>query len=480
MALRTAKEYKKSLRDDRSIYVYGEKVKDVTTHPVLSITVEHSANVYELARKPEFRKLFTFKSPETGKTVSRYFMLPKNNQELLIRGQLIEENTRQGNSSLNITKAVGTDGLLALTVASAQIDKSLGTDYSKRVRKYLSYCRENDLSIALAQTDVKGDRGLRPHQQADPDLYVRIVERRKDGIVVRGAKAHTTASAAVNEIIALPTRAMLEADKDYAVAFAVPVATKGLTLICRPTISTEQSVFDYPISRRNIENESLTVFDDVFVPWERVFLCDEWQYAGLLATTFANFHRFTAISYKPPTGDIFIGAAQLIAEYNGVDQAPHVREKIAKLIAYTEIIRACRNVAAQECLMSENGIAMPNPVYTNIGKHHFASHFHEAAALVQDIAGGLAITAPTERDWNNPEIRPYIKKYLAGKKDVPTEYRLRLFKLIQDMTASDLGGYNYVTSLHGEGSMAAQLITTYRDYNLERCKKLVKAAMGIK
>lgn len=478
MPLRTVEHYLDSLRDNRTVYVQGERVADVTTHPIMQINVRHSANIYALAQRPELADLFTMPSPDSGQPVSRYFMQPKNAEEVALRGKLIEEHTRQDSSTLNLTKVVGTDALMALTVTAAHLDKDLGTNYRERVRNYLAHCRENDLSMALAQTDAKGDRSRRPHEQADPDLYVRIVERRNDGIVVRGAKAHTTASPAANELIVIPTRAMGPEDADYAVAFAIPVDTPGVILICRPTGSVEQDPRDYPVSRFNIETESLTVFDNVFIPWERVFLAGEHQYAGLLANTFGTIHRFTGVSYKPPIGDMLIGAAQLAAEYNGIGTVAHVRDKVTRLIQYTEMIRACGKTAALEAEIEPlTGMAIPNRVYTNIGKAHFASQFHESCRLVQDIAGGLTITMPNAVDWDNPDLRPYIDKYLAGADGVPTEQKLRLYALIRDLTASEFGGYNYVVTLHGEGPLTAQALALYREYDIERCKNLVMEAM---
>ncbi len=480
MPLRTVEQYKKSLKDGRKVYVVGERVQDVTTHPILKITIDHSSNIFQYTHDRHYRSLFTFTSPETGDRVSRYFMFPKNGRELQLRNSLIEEHTRLGNSTLNLVQTIGSDALMALTTVTEQMDKALETDYLERVKKYTSYCRENDLAMVVAQTDVKGDRSLHPGEQTDPDQYVHIVKQRRDGIVVRGAKAHTTGAPSANEIIVVPTRNLSEAEKDYAVAFAVPVNTPGVVLICRPTGSIEQSAFDYPISRKNVETETITVFDDVFVPWERVFMAGETKFAGALALTFANHHRFTAISYKPPLGDLFIGAAQLIAEANGIGSVPHVREKIARLIAYTEVIRACSKVAALECEISPSGIAMPNVVYTNVAKYHFASMYHEMTALLQDIAGGLIVTAPTGRDFQNPETKGYLEKYLASNVKVPTEQRLRLFHLIRDLTASEFGGYNQVLAIHAEGSLQAQMITMYRDYDIERCVNLVKKALDIR
>ena len=477
MALRTPEEYVESLRDGRRVYVAGERVDDVTTHPILQITTEHSAGTYRNQHDPELQELFTYEPDGEGRRASRYFKLATTPDELLTRGDLIEEDTRRHNSTFNITKAVGSDAMHALKVWSHQTDGDLGTDYSPRVDAWINHVRTQDLSLALSQTDVKGDRSLRPHQQPNPDAYVHIVDRRDDGIVVRGAKAHLTAGPVVNELIFIPTRMMGEQDADYAVAFAIPVNTPGLTMICRQTGDVSQSTFDYPISRRNIETEAVTVLDDVFVPWDRVFLAGEWQAAGALAVTFANYHRYTAISYKPPTVDLFVGAAQLVAEQNGAARAGHIRDKIAQLIIYGEIIRACRKAAAREATPIEPGMIYPNQVYANAGKYHFASGFHHAAALLQDIAGGLAITAPMEADFKNPETGPYLEHYLTGAGETSAAERVNLFHLIRDMTASEFGGYNYVVTLHGEGSMAAQLLTTYRDYDLERCKALVRATL---
>jgi aromatic ring hydroxylase len=477
MALRSVEQYLAGLRDGRRVYVAGRRVSDVTADPMLSITAAHSAEVFALAQRPELRSQFVWDDPALGEPVSAYFQVPRSAAELRARGDLIEENTRQQRSTFNITKAVGTDALLALLVAAAEIDRQAGTGYLPRVRRYRDECARRDVTMALAQTDVKGDRSLRPAQQADPDLYVRVVERRSDGIVVRGAKAHITAGPVVDELIVIPTRALGDEDRDYAVAFATPLNAPGLTMVCRPIISTAASAFDHPVSRRNIEIEALTVFEDVFVPWERVFLCGEAAFAGRVATAFATFHRYTAVSYKPPLGEIFCGAAALAAEYHGLERAATVRGKIARLAMYTALIRAARLAAASECRLAD-GIAVPAALYSNAGKYYFASEFHEMMALLQDVAGGLAITGPTAADLANPETGGLIDKYLAGAKGVTGRERLALMHLVRDLTASDFGGYNMVVTLHGEGSLDAQLLGAYRDADVDALKGLARKAMA--
>lgn len=359
MPLRTVEEFRAGLRDAREVYVRGTRVPDVTEHADLAVAISHAANVFELAADPGTRELFTFELD--GDVASRYFEPLTSVEAIERRSRLIEEHTRRGRASLNLTKAVGTDALAGLTSVSAAIDRSEGSEYAARVEAFRSACAHADRTIVLAQTDVKGDRSLAPHEQEDPDLHVRIVERRADGIVVQGAKAHTTMAPVADELIVLPTRAMGEADADYAVAFAIPIATDGLRMICGPLPDSSASTFDRPIASRNVEIESLTVFDRVFVPWERVFMAGEWRFAVSLALTFATYHRFTAIAYKQPAAELLLGCAVLAAELNGTSGASHVREKIARLVSYREQLHACVREAARSAQPVEGGLLLPKP-----------------------------------------------------------------------------------------------------------------------
>jgi 4-hydroxybutyryl-CoA dehydratase / vinylacetyl-CoA-Delta-isomerase len=464
VALRTADQFVAGLRDGRRVYAAGQRVADVTEHPALRIAAEHAANVYRLAAEPEIKDLFTWE--RDGERVSRYFEPIRTAEALQTRGRLIEEHTRRGRSTLNLTKAVGTDALNALTVVSAGVDRARGTDYGERVDAYLYRCALEDRSVVLAQTDAKGDRRLRPNEQPDPDAYLRIVERRPDGIVVQGAKAHTTMAPLADEIIVVPTRAMSSGDADYAVAFSLPVDTEGLSLVCGPLPDPSASSWEAPVSRRNVEIESLTVFERVFVPRERVFLAGEHEFAGALATTFATYHRFTAIAYKLPFAQLLLGCAVMIAHANGTLGASHVREKIAALVHYRELLRACVDCAARHAIPAEGGLLLPSPVFTNVGKYHFASRFHDMIRAVQDVAGGFTITAPGKSDLESKQIGPLIRKYLAGAAGIDPELRLRLFHLIRDLTASEFGGYNQIVTLHGEGSLQAQVMQMLRDADL--------------
>lgn len=478
MALRTPQEYKASLQDDRVIYYKGERVEDVTTHPVLQVAVNHASIDYAMAEDPRHRDLAVATDPATGAPISRYFYLPRDSDDLLKRSRLIETATSLGRTLVVLIKEIGSDALFALHMLARYMDDHHQTEYLQRVKQFYRHCIDNDLAVAVAQTDVKGDRSAGPLGQTHPDYYVHIVEERADGIVVRGAKIHTSVLTNANEVIVLPTRNMAEADQDYAVAFAIPVNTPGLKMICSPYGAPRDGQFDHPITSQHKMTETLTVFDDVFVPRERVFLQKEWQYAGVLAKTFVEFHRFTAISYKLPLTDALVGAAQLIAQYNGLLRAGHIREKITRLIAYTETLRALTQQAALDCRIAEEDIAVPSPLLVNTAKLHFAENYHRMVAYLQDISGGILVTGPSEADLHNPETRAYVEKYLGGA-DVAASERLRALNMISDLTASDFGGYQEVLAIHAEGSIEAEKMTIHREYDFQRSLQLAKYIAGI-
>ncbi len=480
MPLRTPRQYLESLRDGRVVYYCGQRVPDVTAHEVLGPVAEHHVALdFHLAEDPAHRALATCEAPEGG-LMSRYFKLPACADDLLARRALIELSTRAGRGVVLLLKEIGTDFCFAMTVVAPRVDAANGTRYQERIAAYLAHARTGDLTIAVAQTDVKGDRSRRPSEQPHPDYYVRIVERRADGIVIRGAKAHTTNTPFANEVIVLPTRALGEADAAYAVACAVPANAKGLTMIASPFGGGGGSAFHQPVSARHHLVDTVTIFDDVFVPWERVFLAGEWRAAGDLANTFVQFHRFTAISYKAPMLDLLVGAADLIADYNGIRRASHVVEKLTRLIAYSETVQALTEMAAIRCRITGNGVAVPDVTLTNIAKAHFAENYHEAVRDLQDLAGGLLVTGPHEADLAHPELGPALRHYLGGRAGVDGEMRLKAMNLIRDLTASDFGGYNEILTIHAEGSLQAQQITIARDYDLAPARAFAEEIAGLR
>jgi 4-hydroxybutyryl-CoA dehydratase/vinylacetyl-CoA-Delta-isomerase len=480
MGLRTPEQYKASLKDGREVYYRGELVTDVTTHPIIGIAVEHACIDYQMAEDPRYRDLAIVTDPHSGEPYSRYFHIPRSSEDLLQRSRLIAASTREGATLVVLIKEIGTDALFALHVVAEEMAKRGKPEYKERVQRYYQLCCDRDYGVAVAQSDVKGDRSLGPQGQEHPDYYLRVVEERQDGIVVRGAKVHTSVSTNTDEVIVLPTRAMRPEDKPYAVAFALPIATKGLKLLASSYGGFKKDSFEFPISAKHKMMETLTVFDDVFVPWERVFLCGETEAAGFLALTFVKFHRFTAVSYKLPLLELLAGSARAIAEYNGIENAGHIREKLTKLATYHATVQGLIIAAAQQHEVVPPGIAIPNTLMTNVAKYQFASYYHTAVQMVQDVSGGLLVTGPSVEDWRSEATGPYVRKYLGGKKGVPTEHRLRMINLISDLTASDFGGYQEVLAVHAEGSLEAEKIQTYREYDFSAAAAYARELAGIK
>ncbi len=471
MPLRTVEQYKESLKDDRVVFFRGQRIPDVTQHPLIRTAIDHEATDYRLMHDPEYRDLAVVRNPKNGQEMSRYFLPPTDASQLGQRSRLIETACREGGSLVVLAKVVGSDALFGLMRTTKKIDETCGTSYFDRVKSFYDYCCEADVSFALAQTDAKGDRALRPSDQEDPDSYLRIVEERPDGIIVRGAKIHTSNTTHANEMVVLPTRAMGEADKEYAVAFAIPLDTKGVKLLMSGYGSyTQRNSFDHPVSSSVKMTETITVFEDVFIPNDRIFLKGEWQYAGPLALSFVEYHRLTAISYKLPFLDLLAGAGRLMAEYNGIENAAHVKEKLFWLASYAETTRALTQMACMRARKTDFDMVIPDPATVNIAKHHFAADFHQALSYVQDLAGGIVVTGPAVEDLQSEETGPLIEKYLKGKKGTSGKERLQIINLIQDITASDFGGYNAVLALHAEGSMEAEKMQLYREYDWDRVR----------
>ncbi|MCL6560818.1 MAG: hypothetical protein K6U74_18890, partial [Firmicutes bacterium] len=280
-----------------------------------------------------------------------------------------------------------------------------------------------------------------------------------------------------NELVVLPCRAMREDDKAYAVSFGVPANAKGITFIsAEPEIKEPGNFFDYPLSASIYINDAMVIFDDVFIPNERIFLKGEWQFAGDIAYMFGNFHRLSAETYKAAELELVTGAAALMAEYNNVADAGHIRDKLTWLAYYTEATEIIGRAACEHCVSDpETGLVYPNPMYANIAKYFFADNWHQAIKYVQDIAGGIVATAPSSLDYENPETRPLIDKYLGAKLGIPTEHRLKLIKLIRDLGSS----YEDVITLHAEGSLAAQRLSIYALAEFDRYKAAAKRAARI-
>jgi 4-hydroxybutyryl-CoA dehydratase/vinylacetyl-CoA-Delta-isomerase len=475
MALRTADEYRESLRDGRCVYILGEKVEDVTAHRLLKVAVETVAQDFVLSESedPEIRNLFVVEDEESGEPISRFFKTPKTVEDLELRSRMIGESIRL-TGGLPFGKDVGTDCLNAVTVVAEQTGHG---EYAERAKEYLRHIKKNDLAMCGAVTDAKGDRGKPPSKQKHPDYYLHVVDKQKDGIIVKGCKMHITSGPVANEIIVTPTRQMREDEADYALSFAIPANAEGITMICRPGRG-ERSPHEFPQDHpvRTL-SEAMVVFDNVFVPWERVFMCGEWQISMMLAYTFASFHRFTAISYKIPIVEAMAGIGIAMAECNGIERIGHVRGKIADMAAYVETLKALSSAAAKDPVM-RGDIAVPNPLIANMAKLHFATGYHNFVQLIQDVSGGIITTAPTYQDWKNPVTGEYIEHYLGGSDKYTTEQRLRLIEAAHRLVASAEHGHMEVTTVHAEGSMETQKMMILFEAPLKDYTAMAKSIAG--
>lgn len=479
MALKTPEQYIQSLRDGRQVYVDGRKIGDVTEDPRFRRAVDHLALAYEMAQDTNWSAKCVTTCAETGETITGCYKVPKSTEDLMFRRDTIYWASRYagGYIPFGSTKEIGTDAIFALRMICPKIDRKYGTSYAERIKDFHHYCQQNDLALAGAVTDPKGDRSLRPYQQPNDTTYMKIVERREDGIVVKGAKAHITSAPLVNELLVLPTRAMGPEDNDYAVAFAIPANAEGIKMIANADYGSEDPV-EAPLSVVRPIIHALVVFDNVFIPNDRIFLCGEWDYAGELAVTFAAWHRFTGLAYKGPVAELMLGSAVLIADYNGVAKASHIRDKIREIVMYIESIRTYSKMACYECKIND-GIAMPGVLACNIGKYLFAVNYHIMLRNVQEIAGGIAGTCPSIADYRNPELTEYIDYYIVGRKEIPTENRIRVLKLIRDLTSSGEGGVHMFGTVHGEGTLEAQRMMMLREFDIQPSIDLVKSVSGV-
>ncbi|MEA3222557.1 MAG: 4-hydroxyphenylacetate 3-hydroxylase N-terminal domain-containing protein [Thermodesulfobacteriota bacterium] len=332
--LRTKEQYIDALRKMRNnIYVNGEKIN--RADEVQMATIDTIGLTYDEAQKPENADLLTAKSHLTGETINRFTHIHQNTDDLHKKQDMTRFLCRKVGGC--IQRCMGIDAANAIYNASYEADKQNNgsTKYHENFKKWLTRFQTEDLIGCCAQTDVKGDRMKRPYQQVDPDLYVHVKERKSDGIVVSGCKVHISEASVADEILVVPTRALTPDDKDYAVAFAVPGDWEGMKQVV--TVHNFRKREHFPRGFMPGATDSYVIFDNCFIPWERVFLCGENMHGGALALLFALFHRHSYSGCKPAIGDIILGTAALAAEYNGIEKAGHVRKKFAEVILTTEL-----------------------------------------------------------------------------------------------------------------------------------------------
>jgi 4-hydroxybutyryl-CoA dehydratase/vinylacetyl-CoA-Delta-isomerase len=477
--MKTANEYIESIRKlDKKVYMFGDEIKSPCDYPFLEPSLNSIALTYELANNSKYADLMAATSHLTGEKINRFTHIPQNTDDLVKKVKMLRLLGQKTGSCFQ--RCVGMDALIALSSVTYEIDSKYGTDYYSRFKDFLKYVQSNDLVCAGSMTDVKGDRGLRPSQQKDPDLYVHVVERNDAGIVVRGSKAHQSGAVFAHELIVMPTVAMSEKEKDYSVSFAVPGDAKGITYVVGRQVNDTRKFEEGEIDVGNFKygasgHEALIIFDDVFVPWERVFMCGEHDFTRILVERFASYHRQNYGGCKTGVGDVLIGATTLIAEYNGVEKASHIKDKIIEMIHLNETMYSCSLACSYEGYKLASGTYYVDPLLANIVKQNVTRFPFEMARLALDIAGGIVGTLPSEKDFRHPELQNYLNKYLKGNADVPTEHRFRILRLIENMAM----GTGLIEDLHGAGSSQTQRIMIPRLTDLESKKMLAKILAGI-
>jgi 4-hydroxybutyryl-CoA dehydratase/vinylacetyl-CoA-Delta-isomerase len=482
MALMTREEYFQSLREIKyKVYMFGELVDNPHDHPIIRPTANSLAMTYELAQYPEYEDLMTTTSHLTGEKINRFTHIFQSTDDL--RSKVKMQRLLGQNTATCFQRCVSLDALNAVYTTTYEIDKAYNTKYHENFKKFIRYVQKNDLMVGGGMTDVKGDRSLSPSQQADPDLYLHVVERRPDGIVVRGAKAHQTATINSHEILVMPTIAMKPEDKDYAISFAVRPDTEGIFMIYgRQSCDTRklEENADIDLGNKNFgAHEVLLIFDDVFVPNERIFLNGETEFSGMLVERFAGYHRQSYGGCKSGVGDVLIGAAAVAADYNGTAKASHIKDKLIEMTHLNETLYSCGIACSSEGYPTESGAYLVDLLLANVCKQNVTRFPYEIARLAEDIAGGLMVTMPSEKDYKDPKIGPYIEKYLKGVANVSTENRLRILRFLENFTLGT-GAVSYrAESMHGAGSPQAQRIMIARQGNLAHKKELAKKLAGI-
>lgn len=479
--MKTSKEYKESLRKMRpNIYKFGELIKDVTTDSVTKRSIEGHAQIFDAAQKPEFKEILTTTSHFTGEPISRYLSIVQGPEDMIA-------NVRMKRLMFNLTgtctggRCVGFNAINAMWATSYEIDKEMGTEYHKRLQAWLQDAQKRDITLAGALTDAKGDRSKTPSQQCDPDLSLRVVEKRKDGIVVRGAKVMICGVAAANEIFVMPGTGYKEEDKDYAVSFVIPRDIEHLTIIeTRHTNDTreQEDGFDAPVDSGGI-TQSYLLFEDVFVPKERIFMCGEYAYSLQAVMNFIAPYRAAIGGCVAGQGDVMVGAAALMARANGLSEKVF-RDKLTQMTINNETTFGMGIAAGVLGTKHPSGVWIPNTLLSNVNKVHVATIPYETKRLAQEIAGGIAETGclPSCKDLNDPRYGKLLKKYLQA--NCSGETRAKIARLIEWLTV----GSGVPGCMHGGGSPdGAKLVinaSTDIAHDIELARRLANITEDIK
>lgn len=488
--LMTGEQYIESLKKlNTRVYMFGERVENWVDHPMIRPSINCVAMTYDLAQDPEYKDIMTATSNLTGRTINRFSHLHQSEEDL--KNKVKMQRLLGQKTASCFQRCVGMDAFNAVYSTTFEIDKKYKTHYFENFKKFLIMVQDEDLVVDGAMTDPKGDRSKAPHEQKEPDVFVHVVERREDGIVVSGAKAHQTGSINSHWHLIMPTQTMSEADKDFAVSFACPSDADGLYMIYGRQSCDTRKLEEGCCDTGNTKfggQEALVVFDNVFIPNEYIFMDGEYDFSNALVERFAGYHRQSYGGCKVGVGDVLIGAAALIAEYNGVSKNSIVKDKLIEMTHLNETLYACGLACSTEGKPTEAGNYQIDMLLANICKQNVTRFPYEIVRLAEDLAGGLMVTMPSDKDFksetvvgkNGETIGEVCNKLYQAKDDVPTEDRRKLLRFIENMClGASAVGYR-TESMHGAGSPQAQRIMIQRQGDIDGKKQLVKDIVGIK
>ncbi len=476
--IRTGDDYIQSLRGrGLVVYLFGELVKEPVDHPIIRPSINAVAETYDLAVRE--KDMATADSSITGLRVNRFLHIVESTQDLVSQNKM--QRTLGQNTGTCFQRCVGMDALNALHSVTFEIDEKHGTDYHQRFLEFVKMVQQENLVIGGAMTDPKGDRSKGPSKQDDPDMFTRVVDANDKGIYVSGAKAHQTGCINSHWIILMPTVRLTENDRDWAFVGAIPADAKGVTYIYGRQSCDTRSMEEGDIDTGNAKfsgQEALMILERVFIPWDKVFMHGEYEYASMLIERFTCYHRRSYVC-KTGLGDVLIGAAATIADYNGVPNVSHIKDKIIEMTHLNETIFAAGIASSHLGHKMKSGVYLNEDMLAQVCKHNVTRFPYEISRLAQDIAGGLVVTLPSEKDFRHPVAGPLLKKFLAGRKGVDVENRMRILRLIENMTLGR-NSVGYLTeSMHGAGSPQAQRIQIQRQMQIGYKKNLAKGLAGI-
>src|SRR6478736_3822815 len=473
-----ADDYLASLRGRRmNVFFMGERVPEPADQPVIRPSINAMAETFRLAsERPE---LGTVPSEIARQVINRFLHVPINPGDLVAKHEMQRELGRRTGTCFQ--RCVGLDAIGTCHSVTFDIDAKHGTKYHERFLKFLQRAQAANVVIGGAMTDPKGDRSRSPHQQTDPDLFLRVVRRDEQGIWVSGAKMHQTGAVNSHWLIFMPTMRMTDADREWSVVGAVRVDAPGLTYIVGRQTNDTRAVDGGDLDAGNARfagQEALIVFENVFVPHEHVFMDGEWKYTSTLVERFTTYHRSSYVC-KTGLGDVLIGAAAEAASHNGVEGASHIKDKLVEMTHLNETIYSSCMAGAHGSKPQASGAYLNDEMLSNVAKHNVTRFPFEIARLAQDIAGGLVATMPSEKDLQHNEIGPLVRKFLHGRDGVDPVDRMRILRLIENMTIGR-NAVGYLTeSLHGAGSPQAQRIQIARTMNVEEKKARARTLAGV-